>query len=62
MTDLLHGNPSGLESPLQRVLDGLGIINLRFNILVRPLAHWQYSPFHSPIMICSGPIILRLRR
>lgn len=38
MSDLLHGNVSGLERPHQRVLDGFGVINLRFNILVRPLA------------------------
>ena len=35
MSDLLHGNVSGLESPHQRVLDGLGVTSLRFNILVR---------------------------
>lgn len=38
MSDLLHGNVSGLERPHQRVLDGFGVINLRLNILVRPLA------------------------
>lgn len=37
MSDLLHGNVSGLESPHQRVLDGLGVTDLRLNILVRPL-------------------------
>jgi len=37
MSDLLHGNVSGLESPHQHVLHGLGDANLRLNILVRLL-------------------------
>ena len=36
MLDLLHGNVSGLETPQQCVLDGLGLTDLRLNILVRP--------------------------
>lgn len=41
MSELLHGNVSGLEDPYQRVLDGLGLTDLRFNILVRPLFGWK---------------------
>lgn len=37
MSDLLHGNVSGLQNPYHCVFDGLGLTNLRLNILVRPL-------------------------
>ncbi|KAF8423766.1 hypothetical protein L210DRAFT_844358, partial [Boletus edulis BED1] len=33
MSDLLHSNVSPLEDPHERVLDGFGFTNLRFNIL-----------------------------
>ncbi|KAH0833434.1 hypothetical protein J3R83DRAFT_12548 [Lanmaoa asiatica] len=48
MSDLLHGNVSGLENPHQRVLDGLGLTDLRLNIL------WPHYPPFAKVISAFG--------
>lgn len=55
MSELLHGNVSGLENPYQCVLDGLGLTDLRLNILVRPLFRWQCSISY-PLLTLVAPL------
>lgn len=69
MSDLLHGNISCLENPQQRVLDGLDLTDLRFNILVRPLLMRPYSISYplstivAPLSsVCEGDIRFQHRR
>ena len=38
MSKILHGDVSTLKNPNERVLDGLGLTDMRFHILVRLLA------------------------
>ncbi|KAG6372210.1 hypothetical protein JVT61DRAFT_8003 [Boletus reticuloceps] len=48
MSDLLHSNVSALEDPHERVLDGFGFTNLRFNIL------WPHYPPFVKVMSAFG--------
>ncbi|KAF8124758.1 hypothetical protein EV363DRAFT_1403043 [Boletus edulis] len=48
MSDLLHSNVSPLEDPHERVLDGFGFTNLRFNIL------WPHYPPFVKVMSAFG--------
>ncbi|KAG8212879.1 hypothetical protein J3R82DRAFT_11212 [Butyriboletus roseoflavus] len=48
MSDLLHGNVSGLKNPHQCVLDGLGLTDLRLNIL------WPHYPPFAKVISAFG--------